>query len=236
MSCHHSILEEKRMYLWWSLTTLYLQSVPGESYRTWLRSLLLYVFYVFWALSNSNNVQTIQVDMAKTCGEDVPSYAIVTKGSEKFRSLTRQHSRRSPSEDLQLQWPEKLLPESMTHLWLTSNWLSASHNQVFFTRKCQWDGSQNVWLTPKSTWDSASLMTVHSNLKICGCRLSMVSPLCTCNKATVKEMETLWLTSPKKASVGPVGRESNAVRVFVWFLVFCCRCCCFGGEMALKYC
>ena len=32
---------------------LYLQSVPGESYHTWLRSLLLCLCYAFWALINS---------------------------------------------------------------------------------------------------------------------------------------------------------------------------------------
>ena len=54
------------MYLWWRLCTLYLEDVllvklmylvftrmPGESYRRWLRSLLLCLCYVFRALINS---------------------------------------------------------------------------------------------------------------------------------------------------------------------------------------
>ena len=85
---------------------------------------------------------------------------------------------------------------------------------------------------PKAPWIQHRLMTVHSNLKICGCRLNMGSPLCTCNKATVKEMETLWLTSPKKASVVHLAEK---VMLSVFFLFFFCCCCCFGG-MALEYC
>ena len=58
----------QRMYLWWSLCTLYLHAfqvrvtigdsglftrVPGESHHRWLRSLLLYLCYVFQVLINS---------------------------------------------------------------------------------------------------------------------------------------------------------------------------------------
>ena len=58
----------QRIYAWWSLCTLYLHAcqmvmvefmylvftrMPGESYRRRLRSLLLYLCYVFRALINS---------------------------------------------------------------------------------------------------------------------------------------------------------------------------------------
>ena len=41
-----------RMHLWWSLCTLYLHACQG-SYRRRLRSLLLYLCYVFRTLINS---------------------------------------------------------------------------------------------------------------------------------------------------------------------------------------
>ena len=42
----------KRMYLWWSLCTLCWHTCQGESYRRWLRSLLL-CHDIFWVLINS---------------------------------------------------------------------------------------------------------------------------------------------------------------------------------------
>ena len=43
---------ERRMYLWWSLCTLYLHACQA-SYHRRLRSLLLCLCYIFWALINS---------------------------------------------------------------------------------------------------------------------------------------------------------------------------------------
>ena len=44
---------ESTSVLWWCLYTFYLQCMPGESYRRWLRSFFCFCFYlcyVFWAL------------------------------------------------------------------------------------------------------------------------------------------------------------------------------------------
>ena len=71
------------MYLWWSLCTLYLPAcqvrvagMPGESYRRWHWSLLLYSCDVFWVLINSLVCWFCHLSLPDTGGEERVWYMI----------------------------------------------------------------------------------------------------------------------------------------------------------------